>query len=99
MARERNSAGRMLVNGQTRAVKERRAKRRKELYDLSPWCAYCRRPLRFAKTTLDHIVPLKKGGYDLPGNFVLSCKSCNDAKGGRTLQEWIEDLIKVYESV
>jgi 5-methylcytosine-specific restriction endonuclease McrA len=46
-------------------------------------CAYCLRsdvPL-----TMDHIIPVSKGGPHTQGNVVPSCKSCNSRKGARLL--------------
>ena len=43
-------------------------------------CYYCKRELALAETTLDHRIPLAKGGADRPDNFVLSCRECNANK-------------------
>ena len=46
-------------------------------------CAYCLRsdvPL-----TMDHIIPVSKGGSHTQENVVPSCKSCNSRKGARLL--------------
>lgn len=31
--------------------------------------------------TIDHVLPLSRGGQDVPNNWQLACKSCNNAKG------------------
>jgi 5-methylcytosine-specific restriction endonuclease McrA len=43
-------------------------------------CAYChrRRPL-----TIDHVVPLSRGGAHTAANVVPACQSCNSRKGDR----------------
>lgn len=46
-------------------------------------CAYCIRPL--VQVTLDHIVPLSKGGEHSIGNIVPACQSCNSSKGSLSL--------------
>lgn len=33
------------------------------------------------KATLDHIIPLKRGGLDNPNNYTLACESCNSERG------------------
>ncbi|NJR41179.1 MAG: hypothetical protein HC781_22980 [Leptolyngbyaceae cyanobacterium CSU_1_4] len=38
--------------------------------------------------TLDHVIPLSKGGSDLPGNLACACLQCNSSKSDRTVQEW-----------
>lgn len=48
-------------------------------------CAYCgqRRDL-----TMDHVVPLARGGIHGIGNVVAACGSCNSSKNDRLLIEW-----------
>jgi 5-methylcytosine-specific restriction endonuclease McrA len=48
-------------------------------------CAYCDeiKPL-----TIDHVVPISRGGRDEAGNVVPACKPCNSSKGNRLLSEW-----------
>lgn len=38
--------------------------------------------------TIDHIVPLSRGGSNWPDNIQLLCQSCNDSKGPKTMEEW-----------
>lgn len=48
-------------------------------------CAYCskRGPL-----TMDHVVPIVRGGTHSEGNIVPACVSCNCHKQGRFVMEW-----------
>lgn len=48
-------------------------------------CAYCdrKRPL-----TMDHVVPLTRGGRHSIGNLLPVCASCNASKSNRFLVEW-----------
>lgn len=48
-------------------------------------CAYCGKE---AKLTLDHIIPLSKGGKHSKDNVVPACAHCNSSKGNKTLEEW-----------
>lgn len=41
-------------------------------------CVYCRR--KMARLTMDHIIPLSKGGSHTASNIVPACKSCNSRK-------------------
>ena len=43
-------------------------------------CAHCGTAEQ-AKLTIDHIVPVSKGGQDLLSNLQILCKSCNSKKG------------------
>lgn len=37
---------------------------------------------------IDHIIPTSRGGKDSIENMVLSCQSCNSAKGNMTSEEF-----------
>jgi 5-methylcytosine-specific restriction endonuclease McrA len=60
-------------------------------------CWYCGNPVAFdrrAKTakerfaTVDHQMPLSRGGYDKRDNKVTACISCNQEKADRTVDEY-----------
>lgn len=38
--------------------------------------------------TIDHDLPLSRGGSNAPENLQLLCLSCNSAKGTKTMREW-----------
>lgn len=44
-------------------------------------CYYCGKKFPAKELTLDHIVPLARGGTTTPGNVVPACLSCNKNKG------------------
>jgi len=48
-------------------------------------CIYCGIS---GKLTLDHILPISRGGPDIIENTVMVCKSCNSSKGAKRLYEW-----------
>lgn len=48
-------------------------------------CSYCGRE---DKLTLDHIVPLSRGGKHSKDNVVPACSHCNFSKGTKTVEEW-----------
>ena len=43
-------------------------------------CHYCRRRFPFKELTMDHVIPLSRGGRSTKGNLVPCCKECNSAK-------------------
>lgn len=49
-------------------------------------CRYCR--TTEGPFHLDHVTPWSRGGEHTLENLVVSCASCNLAKGARTLEEW-----------
>jgi 5-methylcytosine-specific restriction endonuclease McrA len=40
--------------------------------------------------TVDHIMPLSRGGSNWPDNIQLLCALCNSKKGNRTMEEWTD---------
>jgi 5-methylcytosine-specific restriction endonuclease McrA len=55
----------------------------KRLY--SAHCFYCgsKGPI-----TLDHIIPIARGGRHSIGNLIAACRSCNSSKNDRLIVEW-----------
>jgi len=47
-------------------------------------CAYCKKHFYTRQLTIDHIIPLSKGGTWHIANLVLACKPCNNAKADQT---------------
>jgi 5-methylcytosine-specific restriction endonuclease McrA len=43
-------------------------------------CHYCQRKVPVKELTMDHIIPLSRGGQSTKGNLVPCCKECNTAK-------------------
>jgi 5-methylcytosine-specific restriction endonuclease McrA len=48
-------------------------------------CIYCASRLN---VTIDHLIPVARGGRHSIGNLAASCKSCNSSKGNRTVMEF-----------
>jgi 5-methylcytosine-specific restriction endonuclease McrA len=55
-------------------------------------CHYCRREVGRENLTMDHIVPLSRGGKSTKGNIVACCKECNTRKKYLLPLEWEEYL-------
>lgn len=51
-------------------------------------CHYCGRPFPPKRLTMDHIVPISRGGKSTKGNVVPCCKECNNAKKQLLPIEW-----------
>jgi 5-methylcytosine-specific restriction endonuclease McrA len=43
-------------------------------------CHYCESKLKPSELTMDHVVPLSRGGKSTKGNIVPCCKDCNNKK-------------------
>ncbi len=56
-------------------------------------CHYCRRKFRPEDLTMDHIVPVARGGKSNRGNVVPCCKECNSRKKHLTPVEMILDQL------
>ncbi len=75
-------------------VKRERAKA-KELRQSSWWkqqigkgiCYLCEQRFPKAELTMDHLIPLSRGGRSTKKNIVVSCKQCNSLKKNLTVAE------------
>lgn len=66
------------------------------LYEKSvtQYCFYCGKKMKERNKTIDHIVPIIKGGSNCYSNLVVCCKKCNSFKGKYTISELINQLYK-----
>jgi len=53
-------------------------------------CYYCGQQQSPKDLTMDHIVPLGRGGRSVKGNLVPACKECNNRKKTMLPLEWEE---------
>ncbi len=75
------SAGASSLRPQIAAhVAAKKAMRRTALRDCGQRCVYCAARLDHRTATLDHVVPLARGGAHDPGNLVTACGPCNRLK-------------------
>ena len=51
-------------------------------------CHYCGRPASPGELTMDHVVPVARGGRSTRGNVVPACRTCNSAKKQLLPMEW-----------
>jgi hypothetical protein len=52
-------------------------------------CTYCQRVTDVRDQTVDHVLPLSRGGWDEEWNLLPCCLSCNSSKGGLHPLDWI----------
>ena len=80
-------------------IKREKAKAR-EMRDSQWWkrkrstglCYYCGGKFKPADLTMDHLVPVVRGGKSAQGNLVPACKDCNNKKKYLLPTEWEEYL-------
>jgi len=57
-------------------------------------CYYCGCRVVHRELTMDHLIPLTRGGRSTRDNLVPSCKSCNTKKKSMLPVEWEEYISK-----
>ena len=60
-------------------------------------CHYCGRRFPARELTMDHVVPLVRGGKSVKSNVVPSCRECNAAKRYLLPVEWTEYLERLRD--
>jgi 5-methylcytosine-specific restriction enzyme A len=72
----------------------------RKLRDTSWWrkkcaagvCSYCGQKIPHGELTMDHVIPLSRGGRSERINIVPACKDCNNKKKYLLPVEWEEYL-------
>ena len=57
-------------------------------------CHYCQQSFAATELTMDHVVPLSRGGKSTKSNIVPCCKKCNSEKKYYTPVEMVMDLLE-----
>jgi len=61
-------------------------------------CHYCGRATLPNDLTMDHVVPIARGGKSTKGNVAAACKECNNAKKQLLPMEWEQYLSRNYQT-
>jgi 5-methylcytosine-specific restriction endonuclease McrA len=91
------------VSPVTEAELRREKARARELRQTAWWkrrlargrCEYCQRPTPARELTMDHRVPLVRGGRSVRANLVSACRACNAAKKYLLPVEWAAYLARL----
>jgi len=59
------------------------------LYQASPQCFYCGKPLKREEVHFDHYVPLSKGGSHSESNIRIACPFCNMSKKDKMPEDFL----------
>jgi len=66
--------------------------KRERVYSLTGFhCSYCGSVLTLKNRTVDHLIPLSKGGDNSFSNLIPACRACNKGKANRfpwELRRW-----------
>jgi 5-methylcytosine-specific restriction endonuclease McrA len=62
-------------------------------------CYYCGKKVAPEDLTMDHIVPLARGGRSTRGNVAAACKDCNSRKKYLLPVEWEEYLKRLTNPI
>lgn len=85
---------------------QRREKNKARELRMSQWwknqlgkgvCYHCNARLHPSELTMDHLLPIARGGESKKGNVVPSCKPCNTQKGYRTALDSAFEEIKTSD--
>lgn len=59
-------------------------------------CALCGRKITLSEMTLDHIVPLDRGGEDSVRNLQCACRVCNQFKANIKPEDFMERITTIF---
>lgn len=62
-------------------------------------CYYCGKKFPPTDLTMDHLIPLARGGSSTKENLVPCCKDCNNKKKNMMPHEWTEYMDRLSGSV
>jgi 5-methylcytosine-specific restriction endonuclease McrA len=77
----------------------KREKQKARLLRKTPWwkakcstgtCYYCNKDFAPTELTMDHIIPISRGGMSIKSNIAATCKGCNDRKKHTLPFMWTE---------
>lgn len=61
-------------------------------------CAYCGKNVSFKHMSIDHKIPISRGGTDGIKNLQCACKMCNWIKGNATPEEFVRHTWRMFVS-
>lgn len=61
-------------------------------------CYHCEQKFPVSELTMDHLIPIARGGKSDKKNCVVCCKDCNTKKGNKTRAELAMDDLELQNS-
>jgi 5-methylcytosine-specific restriction endonuclease McrA len=84
------------ANNAARRARKKKAKGRYSVGDIlalleasNGICFYCPADISGGKHTIDHFIPLSRGGSNWPSNIRMACVNCNSMKGDMLPKEFL----------
>lgn len=62
-------------------------------------CHYCQSTFKATELTMDHLIPIVRGGKSSRGNIVPACKPCNNKKKYMLPFEWEAHLESIGQNI
>lgn len=95
MKQKRKNNSLDFLSDEESCIKRERAKAR-ELRHTQWWhnklnqgiCCYCGQKFEPGELTMDHVIPLARGGMSTKNNVVTACKTCNNNKKQNMPASW-----------
>ena len=84
-----------IIKAERAKARELRKSRWWQQKTASGLCYYCGNKFAFRELTMDHLVPLARGGRSTKDNLVPCCKECNSQKKSLLPIEWDAYLDKL----
>lgn len=60
-------------------------------------CAMCGQKIQYINATVDHVIPISKGGKNSVDNMEVMCYVCNQMKRDQFKDDFLEHIRKIYE--
>lgn len=57
-------------------------------------CYWCGKVLEWSTATIEHMIPLSRGGSNHISNCRLACKKCNEERGDKTAFDLLEEEMR-----
>jgi 5-methylcytosine-specific restriction protein A len=61
-------------------------------------CYHCEQKFQPHELTMDHLIPIVRGGFTDKHNCVPSCKACNTKKGHKTVAEMAMEALAIAQA-
>jgi len=99
----RGSLRQSMISSDADDLLNREKSKARELRESSWWksktasgqCYYCGEIFKPSELTMDHKIPLSRGGFSEKMNIVPACKECNNKKKYMLPTEWDEYMNKL----